>query len=114
MISGFEFIFNIILEVNSLPREKEVFMRSRILLINHLENSPGNESLISLTLLSGEMFSIRLISVRFHPNKTPPLFSISPAPSGKHVAVSDSLILVSSPVVRSTSIMSISSLWSMN
>ena len=96
VISGFEFIFNIILEVNSLPREKEVFMRSPVLLINHLENSPGNESLIPLTLLRGEMFSIRLISVRFHTNKTLPLFNISPAKSGKpaliktikHVAVS--------------------------
>lgn len=46
----FKFIFNIILR-SKLPWEKKVFMRSRVLLINHLENSPENKSLI-LTLFS--------------------------------------------------------------
>ena len=49
-IFPFKFIFNIILR-SKLPWEKKVFMRSRVLLINHLENSPENKSLI-LTLFS--------------------------------------------------------------
>ena len=57
-IFPFKFIFNIILK-SKLPWEKKVFMRSRVLLINHLENSPENKSLI-LTLFS----AVRLSRIR--------------------------------------------------